>query len=137
MKKLLTFCLLLAAIFTVNAQTKEETLTYIKVVYSQINQVYSNSNTYYSNVQQLDSVKLEHDNLVFYFTIFSDDKKLKLVKRAKISGEIKSGSYTKGLINNKGDEFMQVRSGNNAQLERLKNAVIHLQKFITKDPFAN
>ena len=139
MKKLITICLLLALAFTVNAQdlTKEQTLNYIKDVYSQINKVYlsGNDGSYYSSSQTLDSLKLEHDELISFFTIKEyDGKILKKIIRTKISGIIKV-DWKECLINDKGDKFMFVQEGNKAQLERLKNAVIHLQEFITKDPF--
>lgn len=142
MKKLLTICLILAVTFTVKAQelTKEQTLNYIKDVYSQINKVHTSGNTgeYYSLSQTLDNLKLQNEQLIFSFTIgIGTDKSLtNKTIIAKISGVIEV-DRDDCLINSFGDKFMFVQEGNKAQLERLKNAVIHLQQFITKDPFQN
>ncbi|MBW8362119.1 MAG: hypothetical protein K0M56_08045 [Kaistella sp.] len=45
MKTMITFCLMMAAVFTANAQTKEETLKWLQENYSKSNIRYPESNT--------------------------------------------------------------------------------------------
>lgn len=136
MKKLFLLVLLAVTGATAQDMTKDQTLEYIKTVYSQINRVYISSNTYKTYPQQLDSVTLEYDQLVMAFTIKNDDGEVKKTIRAKISGPLELTWDKLSLENSSGDRFMYVSEGNTAQLERLRNALLHLQKFIVKDPFS-
>lgn len=135
MRKLFTICFIMATVFAVNAQelTKEETLNYIKEVYEPINEVWIASDSRYVVPLNLDSLQLKNDRLIYYFN-YKKEKEVVIV--AIISGDIiVSGSNLKNTSINK--EFMHVQSGNESFLVNLKKAVIHLQKFITKDPFGN
>ncbi len=128
--------------FTVNAQdnkpSKEETLNYIKETYGKINRIFIYNDTYLAQPSTINFVKLEGDKLIISYGYGMQDREINFI----ISGEIKIGyeeiSGSDCLINTYGDKYMFVQGGNKSQLDRLKNAVINLQQFITKDdPFQN